>query len=104
MFGGPRGGSPRAADGGGTRQRMQERFRQQFAAFRDTLSDAQQADWDRELAALAAARRVTLYRLVDGEVEAVTVRVGASDGSWTAVSGPLADGETVVVGVERPVE
>ena len=104
MFGGPRGGSQRAADGGGGRQRMQERFRQQFAAFRDTLSDAQQADWDRELAALAAARRVTLYRLVDGEVEAVTVRVGASDGGWTAVSGPLADGETVVVGVERPVE
>ncbi|MGQ4660117.1 efflux RND transporter periplasmic adaptor subunit [Lysobacter sp. F6437] len=104
MFGGPRGGSPRAADGGGMRQRMQERFRQQFAPFRETLSEAQQASWDRELAALAAARRVTLYRLVDGGAEAITVRVGASDGSWTEVSGPLSDGETVVVGVERPVE
>ena len=83
---------------------MQERFRQQFAAFRETLSETQQVNWDRELAALAAARRVTLYRLVDGKVEAVTVRVGANDGSWTEVSGPLADGETVIVGVERPVE
>ena len=84
------------------RQRMQERLAQQFAAFRATLPETQQATWDRELAALAAARRAPLYLLVDGAPKLVTVRVGASDGSFTEVSGAVAEGDAAIVGTERP--
>ena len=107
MFAGPRRGN-RSADangnGGAMRQRMQERLRQQFAGFRTTLSEAQQIAWDAALAALASARRVTVYTLEAGTPEAVAVRVGASDGSWTEVSGPVEAGDLLVVGAERPVK
>ncbi|WP_082124450.1 efflux RND transporter periplasmic adaptor subunit [Lysobacter capsici] len=86
---------------GAARQRMLERFNQQFGAFRESLSDAQRAQWDGEVAALVSARRVPLYKLVKGEPQAVTVRVGASDGSWTEVSGNIAEGDEVVVGTGR---
>ena len=104
MFGGRggAGGNRGAPDGNAMRQRMQERLAQQFAAFRATLSETQQATWDRELAALAAARRAPLYLLVDGAPKLVTVRVGASDGSFTEVSGAVAEGDPAIVGTERP--
>ncbi len=109
LFGGGRGvgaGNRGAGTGGNDnagamRQRMQERFKQQFAAFRVTLGAEQQARWDGEMAALVTARRAPLYKLVDGKPEAVTVRVGASDGSWTEVSGDVETGDEVIVGSER---
>ena len=36
----------------------------------------QQAQWDREIAALLGSRRAPLYKLVDGKPKAVMVRVG----------------------------
>lgn len=86
---------------GAARQRMLERFNQQFGGFRDSLSEAQRKQWDGEVAALVSARRVPLYKLVKGQPQAVVVRVGASDGSWTEVSGNIAEGDEVVVGTGR---
>ena len=102
MGGGNRGGgSANGGNAGAMRQRMQERFTQQFAAFRATLGTEQQARWDSEMAALVTARRAPLHKLVDGRPEAAMVRVGASDGSWTEVSGDVREGDEVVVGTER---
>ena len=106
----PAGAAPRAAGGGGPtpemmatmRQRAGERLAAQFAGFRETLDADQRQRWDRGLAALAGARRAPLYLLEGGAVRAVMVRVGASDGSWTEVSGALQEGDEVVVGMERP--
>lgn len=97
---GNRGGGA-GGNGGAMRQRMLERFNQQFATFRATLDEAQQRQWDRELMALSAARRAPVYTLEGGRPGPVTVRVGASDGSWTEVSGPIEEGDTVVVGSGR---
>ena len=84
------------------RQRAGDRFATQFASFRATLDEDRQVRWDRGLAAIVGARRAPLYLLDAGSVRAVMVRVGASDGSWTEVSGALEDGSQVVVGIERP--
>lgn len=86
---------------GAARQRMQERFNQQFGSFRATLNDAQRKQWDAEIANLVTARRVPLYKLVKGEPEQIVVRVGASDGSWTEVSGNIKEGDEIVVGSGR---
>ncbi|TCZ84937.1 efflux RND transporter periplasmic adaptor subunit [Lysobacter sp. N42] len=94
-----RGGSP--VDSGAFRQRMLERMAQQFAAFRATLAPAQQQRWDAGLTELAAARRAPVHRLVAGRPERVMVRVGASDGSFTEVSGALKEGDVVITGAER---
>lgn len=102
--GGPQGGRVGGGAGGPSaemRQRMQERFSRQFEGFRATLSPAQQQQWDRELGALLAARRAPLYRLVDGRPEAVVVRVGASDGSFTEIAGSVREGDVVIVGGGR---
>ena len=84
------------------RQRMADAMMRSFADFRASLSARQQSDWDEQLRALATARRGTLWRLVDGEPQPVTVRVGASDGSVTEVSGGIAEGDAVITGQERP--
>lgn len=109
MFGGP-GGGPRSGGnaGGGAmqaqmRQRMAERMQQDFAPFRATLDDQQKQRWDGELRTLLAAKRAPVYKLVDGKPEMVQVRVGASDGTSTEVSGPVKEGDVVVVG-ERAKE
>ncbi|GAB2501605.1 efflux RND transporter periplasmic adaptor subunit [Lysobacter humi (ex Lee et al. 2017)] len=104
--GGPGGGAQRRAggnggDAGAFRQRMVERMGQQFAAFRATLSPVQQQRWDVGLTELAAARRAPLYLLVDGRPKLVTVRVGASDGTSTEVSGAVKEGDVVITGTER---
>ena len=105
LFGrGPGGGSNQrgnSGNAGAMRQRMAERFNQQFAAFKATLDDDQKAQWDREIAALLSSRRAPLYRLVAGKPQAVTVRVGASDGSYTEVSGDIREGDEVIVGSGR---
>lgn len=80
------------------RQRMLDRFQQTFGAFAATLDDNRRAQWNRALAATVGATRVTVYRLVDGRREAVPVRLGASDGSATEVSGGLAEGDLIVTG------
>lgn len=80
------------------RQRMMDRFQQTFADFTATLDANQRAQWNRTLAATIGATRVTVYRLVDGRREAVPVRLGASDGSTTEVSGGLSEGDLIVTG------
>ena len=101
--GGPRGGNTGGANGnqGAMRQRMLERLRQQFAAFRATLDTAKQQRWDEALAAMATARRAPLYKLVDGKPQQVQVQVGSSDGSNTEVSGDIREGDQVIVGSAR---
>jgi HlyD family secretion protein len=101
--GGPGGGGQRGAAGGGNvpaqmRQRMVERFQQDFAAFRASLDDAQRARWDAAIAAQVGATRAPLYPLVDGQPRMVMVRVGASDGSSTEVSGAIEAGDEVITG------
>lgn len=101
MFGGP--GMRVAGSGGGDmaaqiRQRMIQRYQQDFAAFRATLDDNQRTRWDRALNAIVGARRAPLYRLVDGQPHAVMVRVGASDGSATEIAGNLQEGDLVITG------
>jgi HlyD family secretion protein len=110
MFGGP-GGGPRSggnAAGGGAmqaqiRQRMAERMQQDFAPFRATLDNQQKQRWDGELRTLLGAKRAPIYKLTDGKPEMVQVRVGASDGTSTEVSGAVKEGDVVVVG-ERAKE
>ena len=109
MFGaGPRPGGNAGGGGGGAmqaqmRQRMAERMQQDFAPFRATLDDTQKQRWDAELRALLGAKRAPIYTLVNGKPEMVQVRIGASDGTSTEVSGAVKEGDVVVVG-ERAKE
>lgn len=101
--GGPGGAGPRMASAGGNmqaqiRQRMAERFQQDFAAFRATLDAPRQQRWDAELKTLLAAKRAPLYKLVAGQPQRVMARIGASDGSATEVAGDLKEGDQVIVG------
>ncbi|WP_133477512.1 efflux RND transporter periplasmic adaptor subunit [Cognatilysobacter segetis] len=110
LFGGGPGGG-RGATGGGTggggpdagamRQRMAQRMTQQFAGFRALLTPDQQQRWDSGLDALLSARRAPLYLLVAGKPKMVMARLGASDGSFTEVSGAPKQGDTVITGAER---
>jgi HlyD family secretion protein len=97
--GGTRAGGNQADLQAQIRQRMAERMKQDFAGFRATLDDAQRGQWDTVLAALVNAKRVTVYRLADGKPQPVMVRLGASDGSSTEISGgDLKDGDLLVTG------
>ncbi len=106
--GGPPPGMGMGGSGGGgrsdpavqaqIRQRMMDRFQQTFAGFVATLDAEQRATWTRTLAGTVGATRVTVYRLVDGRREPVQVRLGASDGSMTEVTGNLAEGDLIVTG------
>lgn len=106
--GGPPGMTMRAGAGDANlqaqmRQRMMERFQQDFADFTALLSDEQRGQWNRALASSLGATRTTLYRLVNGKREAVPVRVGASDGTSSEVSGNLQEGDEIITG-ERAVK
>ena len=107
MFGG--GGPRRVSSGSGgdlqaqMRQRMLERYQQDFAAFRASLDEAQHKQWDAAVSALTSARRAPLYKLVDGKPQQVQVRIGASDGTNTEVSGDIKQGDTIISG-ERAAE
>ncbi|HLT43515.1 MAG TPA: efflux RND transporter periplasmic adaptor subunit [Luteimonas sp.] len=99
--GGMRGGRGNA--GGGAmqaqfRQRMRERMQQDFAAFRATLPEAKQRQWDESLQALVGATRAPIWLLVDGRPQRTMVRIGASDGSDTEISGNIRAGDVVVTG------
>jgi len=103
LFGG-RGGGPRSAGGGDgsmqaqMRQRMLERYQQDFAGFRASLDDARRKQWDAAVAALVGARRAPLYKLVGDQPQMTMVRIGASDGTSTEVSGDIKAGDVVVTG------
>ncbi|MDR1075032.1 MAG: efflux RND transporter periplasmic adaptor subunit [Xanthomonadaceae bacterium] len=81
------------------RQRMADRFREGFAGFRNSLSDTQRKEWDLTLSDLVNAKRTEVYRLVDDRPQAVMVRLGASDGTMTEVSGGgLQAGDQIITG------
>ena len=102
-FGPPRGaGAPPPAMAAQIRQRMQQRWREDFAAFRDTLEPAQLQRWDAAVAALSGATRATVYRLSGGRPEPVVVRVGATDGTATELTGALEAGDLLVTGERAP--
>lgn len=105
LFGGGRGfGRP----GGGAvdpqmqaqmRARMRDRVNQQFAAFTATLDPTQRGKWSSGVDAQLSARRVTVYKLVNGKPEAVAITIGASDGTSTEVSGrDIREGDLVISG------
>ena len=97
------GGGDDAAMQAQLRARMRDRMNQQFAAFVSSLDDAQRGKWNAGLEALINAKRVTLYKLIDGKPKAVLVKVGASDGSSTEISGrDIREGDLIVSG-ERAV-
>ena len=105
LFGGGRGfGGPRIVMGGSgdmaaqMRQRMAQRYRQDFAAFRATLDEGQRKAWDAALSSLLNARRAPVYKLADGRPQMAMVRVGASDGTDTEISGSVAEGDLLVTG------
>ena len=101
--GGPQsGGGNRGAGNasGAMRQRMMERFNQQFGEFRATLRDDQRQQWEGAVSELIGARRAPVYVLADGKPRPVLVRVGASDGNSTEIIGDLKAGDQVIVGVQ----
>ena len=110
LFGGgpPRmgnGSAPDASMQAQMRARMRDRFNQQFAAFAATLGDEQKSKWNGAIEAQLNAKRVTIYKLANGKPEAVMVRLGASDGSSTEVSGPdIAEGDQVITGERSATE
>ena len=84
----------------GGAQRMLARISQQFGDFRAKLRPEQQQAWDSALQSLAAVKRATVWKLVNGKPQQVPVRIGASDGSYTELVGDaLKPGEAVIVGV-----
>jgi HlyD family secretion protein len=85
------------------RQRMLERYQQDFAAFRTSLDEAQRKQWDAAVSALTSAKRAPLYKLVNGKPQQVQVRIGASDGTNTEVSGDIKQGDQIITG-ERVTE
>lgn len=84
------------------RQRMMERMQQEFAGFTGLLDETQKAQWNRALASSLNATRVTLYRLKNGQREAVQVRIGVSDGTSSEVAGPVQEGDEIVTGERAP--
>src|SRR5690554_4953251 len=99
MFGGRSGrGGAGAGMQAQMRQRLVQRYQQDFAGFRASLGEEQAARWDRELLAVGSARFAPLYRLADGAPQAVMVRIGASDGSNTEIAGDIAEGDVIVTG------
>ncbi|HTL14720.1 MAG TPA: efflux RND transporter periplasmic adaptor subunit, partial [Thermomonas sp.] len=100
-MGGRGGGAPDAAMQAQMRSRMRERLAQQFAGFRGTLDDDRRARWDAALEEQLGATRVAIYKLVDGKPRLAMVRLGASDGTATEVSGDVREGDLVISG-ENP--
>ncbi|MBW8811473.1 MAG: HlyD family efflux transporter periplasmic adaptor subunit [Lysobacter sp.] len=103
LFGGGRGFGGGGGGGGGQmqaqmRQRMMDRFQQDFAPFRASLDDAQRAQWDSAVSALVGATRAAVYKLVDGKPQKTMVRIGASDGTDTEISGDVKAGDELVTG------
>lgn len=104
-MGGGQGGSGDASMQAQMRARMRDRFNQQFAEFRATLDDQQRGAWDTSLEGQLNAKRVTVYTLVAGKPQVMMVRLGASDGSRTEVSGKtVKEGDQVIAGERSAAE
>ena len=73
-------------------------FQQDFAAVRALLDETQRTTWDAALGALLNARRAPVYKLVDGTPQMAVVRIGASDGTDTEISGNVQEGDELVTG------
>ena len=102
LAGGGRGGRG-GGNTGGAREGMGRGMTQAFSGFRSTLDPPQQARWDEALRSLFEARRATVWKSQGGEAVAAPVRLGVADANYTEiVSGPLREGEQVIVGAERP--
>ena len=90
--------APTGAMASQIRQRMLQRYREDFAAFRETLDAGQAQRWDAAVANLVGATRATVYRLEGGRAVPVMVRVGATDGTATELSGGVQAGELLITG------
>ena len=70
-----------------------------------TLDDVQRAKWNAGLDAQLSAKRVVAYRLANGKPQAVMLKLGASDGSSTEVSGrDLKEGDLIISGERTAAE
>jgi HlyD family secretion protein len=105
LFGGGRGfgGGPRGGSGGGDmaaqmRQRMAQRYQQDFTDFRARLDDTQRTQWDAAVSALLSARRAPAFKLVQGAPSMTMLRIGASDGTDTEISGDVREGDELITG------
>ena len=111
LFGGAGMGGPRRSGGGDAnmmaqmRARMRDRMNQQFSAFAASLDDAQRGKWNAGMDAQINAKRVMAYKLVNGKPQAVMIKVGASDGTATEVSGrSIKEGDTLISGERAAAE
>ena len=87
------------------RARMRDRLNQQFGAFVSSLDEAQRGKWNAGLDAQLSAKRVLAYRLVGGKPQPVMLKVGASDGSSTEISGrDIKEGDLIVSGERSAAE
>ena len=104
----PRMAAARAA-AGGDRTRMREAMQRSMAEAYAKLEPSLKPEQRTKLAAIRATmaqgrgaaaqmRPGTVYVLKDGKPEAVPVRVGVTDGSFTQVMGPLQPGQQVITG------
>ncbi len=102
VFGRGGGGAQRPAGTGNVpaqmRQRMLERYQADFAEFRASLDEPRRATWDAAVTAQIGATRAPLFKLVDGVPQMVMVRIGASDGTSTEISGAIEAGDEVITG------
>jgi len=96
------GGAPDPKLQAQIRQRMLERMQENFAGFTRLLDEQQRRKWDAALASSLSATRTTIYRLANGRREAVPVRVGASDGTSTEISGDIREGDEIITGERAP--
>ena len=70
-----------------------------------SLDDGQRAKWDSARDAQLNAKRVTVYKLVDGKPQLAMARLGASDGSATEISGLyIAEGDVIIAGERSATE
>ena len=73
-------------------------FQQDFGAFRNSLTEAQRVQWDAAVSAGLGATRAAVYKLVDGKPQRTMVRIGATDGTDTEISGDVKAGDQLVTG------
>lgn len=96
VMGGPGGGAPSPE---AIAQMIAKRMQENFKDFRASLDEGQRARFDAGVVEMLSARRITVYKLVDGLPVAVPARAGISDSSHTEIRAEgLAEGDLVVTG------
>lgn len=83
------------------RRRAAEATAAALEPLRSDLDDARRARLDTELALMAASRRASVHVLRDGAAVEVPVRIGLADATHSQVLDGLAEGDAVLVGIER---